>query len=88
MIAITGLILGILSFIFAEQSRKDLNLLVNRFITEQGQPLSLFALPYLGRPTEAREAILHTSGLQRLRLAELYTWSIVLFVLSIWQVFL
>jgi hypothetical protein len=87
LISIVGFILATLGFIFAEKSRRNTDLLIDRFMTRSGQALSLFALPYIGRPADARQAITESPALQRLCLLELYFWSIALVLLSIWQLF-
>ena len=85
LISIVSLILSAIGFQIAEQCRRNPEQLAKRFITKQGQPLSIFALPYLGRPDEGRQAIVQYENLRKIRLYELYFWSTLLLIFGLWQ---
>ncbi len=77
---------GLVALLIAEQCRRNRQALVDKFMTESGGPFSLFALPYLGRPQAARQAIQHNSTLRKLRLFELYLQGAALTVAGLWLI--
>ena len=79
------IVLVTIGIVIAEQCRRNPENCQNLFMTKQGWTRSVFALKYLGRPDEAREAIIQDGGLRRKLLIEWYIQIIVLFVLGLLQ---
>ncbi len=83
--AILWLVAAIIMFVVAERSRRNIEVLVNKFVTKEGYILSFFAIPYIGKTEEARRAIRENAKLRRLVLMEMYGLSVLLFILSLWR---
>jgi hypothetical protein len=77
---------GLAALFLAEQCRRSRKALVDKFMTESGGPFSLFALPYLGRPQAARQAIEQSPLLRKLRLIELYLQALALTIAGLWLI--
>ena len=86
---------GVLLFIFfslffavyAERTRRNPYKGQNLFMTKQGWTRSIFALPYLGRPEEARKALVEDKNLRRKFIIELYVWAAVALLAALAQLF-
>lgn len=80
-----SVILALTFVVFAEQTRRNPHKGQDLFMTEKGWTRSIFALPYLGRPKEARQALIDDEDLRKKFIIELYVWAIVMFLLGLTQ---
>ncbi len=85
--ALLTMVLGILTLILAEICRRNPSTLKRRFISDGGGPLSLFALPFIGRPTEGRQQVSENKALRRAFFIEMYTEGVLQIVGGFWLMF-
>lgn len=70
-------------FLGTEKCRRDPEHCKDIFMTERGWTRSPFAIKYLGKPQEARAAIVNDAELRRKHILYSYGLSLFFFVLSI-----
>lgn len=70
-------------FITTERCRRNPEMCRDGFMTSQGFTRSIFALKYLGRSQDARDAIVTDPNLRHRYILESYIWSGVAFLLAL-----
>ena len=70
----------------AERCRRDPNRCSDIFMTEQGWTRSPFAIKFLGRPKEAREAIVRDASLRNKQIVFSYLLGVLSLCIGIWAI--
>lgn len=82
---VISLVLALAFVIAAERTRRDPYKGQDLFMTKKGWTRSIFALPYLGKPEEARQAVVNDESLRKKFIIELYVWAILILLVGFLQ---